>query len=199
MNKRLLLQIREGLLAIALTGLIFYFYSRMESSLMPYYWAVFLWPLLWFALRHGAAAAGIYGGIAGLVCGMISIPISDWLSVIVFAMIPFISVLVMGFFAKYTQKTLNNRRYSSTSLNIITGALLSIVLFYFLRFYIGPLAMGQESPLNIMTGSFWISSLVMTVVVSLLFITIAKLKPSFLIPKRSKYLSRKETSALLND
>ncbi|MDK7186686.1 hypothetical protein [Facklamia hominis] len=199
MNKRLLLQIREGLLAIALTGLIFYFYSRMESSLMPYYWAVFLWPLLRFALRHGAAAAGIYGGIAGLVCGMISIPISDWLSVIVFAMIPFISVLVMGFFAKYTQKTLNNRRYSSTSLNIITGALLSNVLFYFLRFYIGPLAMGQESPLNIMTGSFWISSLVMTVVVSLLFITIAKLKPSFLIPKRSKYLSRKETSALLND
>lgn len=199
MNKRLLLQIREGLLAIALTGLIFYFYSRMESSLMPYYWAVFLWPLLWFALRHGAAAAGIYGGIAGLVCGMISIPISDWLSVIVFAMIPFISVLVMGFFAKYTQKTLNNRRYSSTSLNIITGALLTNVLFYFLRFYIGPLAMRQESPLNIMTGSFWISSLVMTVVVSLLFITIAKLKPSFLIPKRSKYLSRKETSALLND
>ena len=199
MNKRLLLQIREGLLAIALTGLLFYFYGRMESSLMPYYWAVFLWPLLWFALRQGAAAAGIYGGIAGLVCGMLTFPISDWLSVIVFAMIPFISVFVMGFFAKYTQKTLNNRRYSSTSLNIITGALLTNVLFYLLRFYIGPLAMGQESPLNITTGSFWVSSLVMTVVVSLLFITIAKLKSSFLIPKRSKYLSRKETSALLND
>ncbi len=58
---------------------------------------------------------------------------------------------------------------------------------------------GDLTELDIVGTEFWISFIIMTVLAAVTLSVIAKVMPRWIIPARSKYLSRKETSSLLND
>ena len=48
-------------------------------------------------------------------------------------------------------------------------------------------------------GGFWLSAVIIAALTFVVLCLMARLKAQTIIPKRSKYLSRKETSSLLND
>ncbi|MCW6663091.1 energy-coupled thiamine transporter ThiT [Aerococcaceae bacterium NML190073] len=191
MNARTIKLLQEMLLAIVISvGL-----EVGAHYLSLPYMALSLLPLIWLALRYSGATAVIAGAVAGLTGGLILYGLAEPLKLIVLAILPVLVVGVAGFFAKYTQKTLNNRRLSSTYLNIVTATVLVAKLYYTVRFGISPLALGM--PATLVTQ--WLGVLVTIVVISIVLCVGAKLNAKLIIPKRSKYLSRKETSILLND
>ncbi|MCW6665028.1 energy-coupled thiamine transporter ThiT [Aerococcaceae bacterium NML191219] len=191
MNARTIKLLQEMLLAIVISvGL-----EVGAHYLSLPYMALSLLPLIWLALRYSGATAVIAGAVAGLTGGLILYGLAEPLKLIVLAILPVLVVGVAGFFAKYTQKTLNNRRLSSTYLNIVTATVLVAKLYYTIRFGISPLALGMPSTLV----AQWLGVLVTIAVISIVLCVGAKLNAKLIIPKRSKYLSRKETSILLND
>ncbi|MCW6682640.1 energy-coupled thiamine transporter ThiT [Aerococcaceae bacterium NML160702] len=191
MNARTIKLLQEMLLAIVISvGL-----EVGAHYLSLPYMALSLLPLIWLALRYSGATAVIAGAVAGLTGGLILYGLAEPLKLIVLAILPVLVVGVAGFFAKYTQKTLNNRRLSSTYLNIVTATVLVAILYYAIRFGISPLALGMPATLV----AQWLGVLVTIVVISIVLCVGAKLNAKLIIPKRSKYLSRKETSILLND
>lgn len=191
MNARTIKLLQEMLLAIVISvGL-----EVGAHYLSLPYMALSLLPLIWLALRYSGATAVIAGAVAGLTGGLILYGLAEPLKLIVLAILPVLVVGVAGFFAKYTQKTLNNRRLSSTYLNIVTATVLVAILYYAVRFGISPLAVGMPATLV----AQWLGVLVTIVVISIVLCVGAKLNAKLIIPKRSKYLSRKETSILLND
>ncbi|MCW6661812.1 energy-coupled thiamine transporter ThiT [Aerococcaceae bacterium NML201209] len=191
MNARTIKLLQEMLLAIVISvGL-----EVGAHYLSLPYMALSLLPLIWLALRYSGATAVIAGAVAGLTGGLILYGLAEPLKLIVLAILPVLVVGVAGFFAKYTQKTLNNRRLSSTYLNIVTATVLVAKLYYAIRFGISPLALGMPSTLV----AQWLGVLVTIAVISIVLCVGAKLNAKLIIPKRSKYLSRKETSILLND
>lgn len=158
-----------------------------------------LLPIIWLAFRHGAPLGIIVGGLCGLIEGIYSLGWNDPLAVILTGILPYALVGLAGLFAKYSQKTLNNRRYSSTYLNISVGTLLAVLLFYLTKFSLSPMALNQASVINITQWDFWLTLGATWLFIAVLLALLARWQPSLLIPKRSKYLSRKETSSLLND
>ncbi|MCW6653152.1 energy-coupled thiamine transporter ThiT [Aerococcaceae bacterium NML210727] len=191
MNARTIKLLQEMLLAIVISvGL-----EVGAHYLSLPYMALSLLPLIWLALRYSGATAVIAGAVASLTGGLILYGLAEPLKLIVLAILPVLVVGVAGFFAKYTQKTLNNRRLSSTYLNIVTATVLVAILYYAIRFGISPLALGMPATLV----AQWLGVLVTIVVISIVLCVGAKLNAKLIIPKRSKYLSRKETSILLND
>ncbi|MDO4774632.1 MAG: energy-coupled thiamine transporter ThiT [Aerococcaceae bacterium] len=191
MNARTIKLLQEMLLAIAVSvGL-----EVGAHYLSLPYMALSLLPLIWLALRYSGATAVIAGAVAGLTGGLILYGLAEPFKLIVLAILPVLVVGVAGFFAKYTQKTLNNRRLSSTYLNIVTATVLVAVLYYAVRFGISPLALGIPATLMVQ----WLGVLITIAVISIVLCVGAKLNAKLIIPKRSKYLSRKETSILLND
>ncbi|MCW6659848.1 energy-coupled thiamine transporter ThiT [Aerococcaceae bacterium NML191292] len=191
MNARTIKLLQEMLLAIVVSvGL-----EVGAHYLSLPYMALSLLPLIWLALRYSGATAVIAGAVAGLTGGLILYGLAEPLKLIVLAILPVLVVGVAGFFAKYTQKTLNNRRLSSTYLNIVTATVLVAILYYAVRFGISPLALGMPATLVLQ----WLGVLITIAVISIVLCVGAKLNAKLIIPKRSKYLSRKETSILLND
>ncbi|MCW6675272.1 energy-coupled thiamine transporter ThiT [Aerococcaceae bacterium NML171108] len=191
MNARTIKLLQEMLLAIVVSvGL-----EVGAHYLSLPYMALSLLPLIWLALRYSGATAVIAGVVAGLTGGLILYGLAEPLKLIVLAILPVLVVGVAGFFAKYTQKTLNNRRLSSTYLNIVTATVLVAILYYAVRFGISPLALGMPATLVLQ----WLGVLITIAVISIVLCVGAKLNAKLIIPKRSKYLSRKETSILLND
>ena len=102
-------------------------------------------------------------------------------------------------FAKYTQKTLNNRRLSSTYLNIVTASLLVSLVYFALRYVVIPMVLPAVDGLALNQLPLWGGWLATTAIAAVVLILMARINQSLIIPKRSKYLSRKETSSLLND
>lgn len=155
--------------------------------------------LVWFALRYGWASGVLAGALAGIIIGVFDYGIRDWWDVVLLSIIPHLSVGLAGLFAKYTQKTLNNHRYSSTYLNIVTASLMTSLSFYLLRYLAIPLALGNKSELPVNELNFWLSWLTTSALCAVLLIIAGRMNHAFLIPKRTRFLSRKETSSLLND
>lgn len=207
MNRRSRQLIIDAMIAIILsTILTFVTYSLgYHLSLMMLFFEWGIIPIIWFSFRQGPVAAVLTAAIQGLISGLI-IWYTDgfehaslFMFLILGQVLPYISLSVAGFFAKYTQKTLNNRRYSSTYLNIVTGTTLAVLAYYFIRFALIPWVFRYASELNVLDGGFWLSAVIIAALTFVVLCLMARLKAQTIIPKRSKYLSRKETSSLLND
>lgn len=199
MNKRSIRVIVDMLIAIAiaisthqLLGMLLF---SVDGMIIP----IILIPLIWLGLRHGTSTAILAAVIAGLINGLIEFHFTEWINTILYEILPLLASGLAGFFAKYTQKTLNNRRLKSTYLNISTASLLVTLGYFFLRFFLVPMGTGDLTTLDIVGTSFWISFAITAVLAAVILCSIAKTMPRWIIPARSKYLSRKETSSLLND
>lgn len=193
MNKKLLRLICDILLASIVTVVV---YIALIAVNIPYIGLAIV-PLVWLSLRHGWTSNVIASLISGIVVGFISLsPLNIAIMMIIYV-VPFIVTAISGFFAKNTQKTLNNRRYNSTYLNIATAIFVSALLFNVMRHYVVPNIM--NTVITITLTSFMLHVIIITIIGSTLLCILAKFMPKFIIPKRTKYLTRKETSSLLND
>lgn len=199
MNKRTIRMVTDMVIAILLAVGLSFLTDLILPNLFIEELAIFLLPLVWCALRHGAAAGVISGAITGLLIGLLEFGYVEWLNVILYSIIPVLTVGLAGFFAKYTQKTLNNRRYSSTYLNIFTASFLTTIGYYFLRYVLVPIGLNESSPLELRTSGFWLSMALTWLVTAAILALMARSNSKLLIPARTKYLSRHETSSLLND
>lgn len=172
------------------------FAAKSMGGIIPH---IGLIALIWFALRYGWSSGVLAGTLAGIIIGLFDYGFRDGVEKVILSIIPYLSIGLAGLFAKYTQKTLNNHRYSSTYLNIVTASLLTGLSFYLLRYLVLPMGLGIESELPVNELNFWLSWLITSVICAILMIILGRMNPAFLIPKRTRFLSRKETSSLLND
>lgn len=199
MNKRSIRVVIDMLIAIAIGVSAHQLLGMLLATFNGYIFPIILIPLIWLALRHGASTAIVAAAIAGLINGLIEFHFTEGINIILYEILPLLAVGLAGFFAKYTQKTLNNRRLKSTYLNIVTASILVTFGYFALRFFIVPMGTGDLTELDIVGLNFWISFIITAVLAAVILCAIAKTMPRWLIPARSKYLSRKETSSLLND
>lgn len=199
MNKRTIRVIIDMLITIVISVSAHQLLGMILSAFEGFHVTVILIPLIWLALRHGASTAILAAVITGLINGLIEFHYTEWINIILYEILPLLASGLAGFFAKYTQKTLNNRRLTSTYLNISTASLLVTLGYLALKFFIVPMGTGDLTELDIVGTEFWISFIIMTVLAAVTLSVIAKVMPRWIIPTRSKYLSRKETSSLLND
>lgn len=194
-TKRLLLDI---LLVVIVNILLIY----VMAFIAPYTYgldiALVIIPVVWIALRHGVPTGIIAGLLSGAALGILEENISNWDTIILVHTLPLLLTGTAGIFAKYTQKTLNNGRYSSTYLNIFTASLTAGLLYYVTKHWLAPLALNTDSVLVITSANFWLSLGITWLLSSLVLSGMARMQPSLIIPKRTKFLSRKETSSLLN-
>ena len=199
MNKRFYRQIIEMVLAGAFAVILAYLGKMFENQNMIYFEALSLLSLIWITLRHGAASGIISGALSGLCLSLMTFGFSQLAVAIVLGMFPYLSVGLAGFFSKYSQKTLNNSRYSSTYLNIFTASFLVTLVFTILRTHI-LMQVVELAPKFMLTDmTLWLNILGWSLFIGLILSILARLNPKSIIPKRSKYLSRHETSSLLND
>lgn len=203
MNKRLQGILVDMVIALALSLALAYGLSQFLPKFYDQF-AVFLLPLFWLALRHGWATGVLGAAATGLISSLIirqynGQDLGDWVSRLLVFGLPMLVSGIAGLFAKYTQKTLNNRRFSSTYLNIGTSALLVSIAYYLLTYWIVPMVVDVKMGLNFGSKSFYLATLFTFLALGLSTAIFAKINDRFLIPKRSRFLSRKERSALLND
>lgn len=199
MNQRTRSLILDCLLGFIVAIILALAGQYISNFIVGNYSALALLPLIWLGLRYGSSTAVVVGAIAGAIIGLIQLAGSNWITLVIDYILPLLLAGIAGLFAKYTQKTLNNRRYSSTYLNIVTAVILSTLSFMLLRFVLVPLALGEASSLYIASMEFWLSYVIQVILMSVVLIVMARTNPKFIIPRRTKYLSRKETSSLLND
>lgn len=96
-----------------------------------------------------------------------------------------VSVATTGLFAKNIHRTLNNKRYKSVYLNIVTSLLISSIL-------IGVVSFATiQTPYRVVFR-FLIINIIYCLVIARVF-------PNMILTKRSRFLSSKERSKLLND
>lgn len=199
MKKR---SIRVGidmLIAIVLAVSTHQLLGLLLASFSGFVIPVVLIPLIWLGLRRGASTAILAAAIAGLINGLIDFHFTEWVNIILYEILPLLSTGLAGLFAKYTQKTLNNRRLKSTYLNITTASMLVTFVYFALKFVVVPMGTGDLTQLDIVGSGFWISVAIIAALSAVVLCSLAKAMPKWIIPARSKYLSRKETSSLLND
>lgn len=199
MNNRSKRLILDMVLAVSLSLALSFFSQTVLNELIIYHFALEIIPIIWLALRYGMASGILTGALSGLLIGLLGQGLQAWADIILANVLALGIVGFSGLFAKYTQKTLNNHRYSSTYLNIGTGSLLGSLLYYLVRFGLAPFVNGYESSLALNSGNFWISLILTAIIAMLVLIALARLNPAIIIPKRTRFLSRKETSSLLND
>lgn len=200
MNKRTIRLLIDGLIATALV--VLWRASGFEwqsTEMLGVTLAIGLLPLIWLGLRHGSATAIVFAAIAGAINLVLSRPEWDWMTKILTEVTPLLAAGIAGFFAKYTQKTLNNSRLSSTYLNIVTANLLVSLVYFAVRYVVMPMILPVVDALAINQLPLWGGWLATTVIAAVVLIVMARINQGLIIPKRSKYLSRKETSRLLND
>ncbi|MCR8969021.1 energy-coupled thiamine transporter ThiT [Facklamia sp. 7083-14-GEN3] len=199
MNKRSVRQFWDIVIALVLSLILFFVSDEVAINLFGLEIIIALIPLMWLGFRHGAPSTIISGFFVGIIQGLVDGELGDWLVLISQWVAPLLAVGVTGLFAKYTQKTLNNKRYSSTYLNIFTGSLLALILFIAIRQMIVPFALGEELLFEFNNLNHWLGLLISWLLSAGVLLLLARFVPQTIIPKRSKYLSRKETSSLLND
>lgn len=98
-----------------------------------------------------------------------------------------LTAVVIGLFAQNIHRNLNNKKMATVQLNVIAAQVVSSLLTIFLSFVY------SNSGVTLLDGVFYgISSIVMVLV-------LAHIKPRTILTSRSRYLTSKERSKLLND
>lgn len=144
-------------------------------------------PIVFLFYRYGVKVLPIslaYGVGNGAVIAMAAQ--KDYTSSIVYYVIVASLLAIHGLFAKNVHRTLNNRRMASVNLNNVTATLMVSLGLIGLDFVF-------EQRL-ITTHAIYYA------VFTILFVALfAKMKPHWILTKRSLFLSSKERSKLLND
>lgn len=208
MNRRTIRLFTDGLISLVIAGLCGMFISVSFGS-WEYLLAFGLIPVIWMSLRYGSANGIINGALVGLVVGYYKIyvhPASELGNVngVVYLIIAYVLAYALagglaGLFAKYTQKTLNNARYKSSYLNITTASLLANVVYYLVHYWLAPLVLNMPNAPGLFAWQMWMHIIIMFLVSAILLCTLAKSNKKLFIPRGTKFLSRRETSSLLND
>ena len=163
-----------------------------------------LLPLLFISLRRGLLLGLVSGTLTGLALFVLKGVGADVARDILTQTAPFVFVGIAGFFAKFTQRTLNNKRFPNAALNIVTASFFG-TLVYFVWLLISDLFLSEEAvPAGVSAFAHFLPgqalSFAVTFAVSVAFLLLlAKFAPKVYIPKDSRFLSRKEKSKLLND
>lgn len=158
-------------------------------------------PLIYLGLRYGSPTAIVAGAIAGSIIGFLKHPWTAWQTIVLYEILPLLMPAIAGLFARNTHRTLNNRRYFSVYLNIWTASIAVYLAFGLVKYQLALLVV-QPPTVELSTifhWSFWLSILGSAALSAFTLSLMARSKPSLIIPKRSRFLSRRETSSLLND
>lgn len=154
-------------------------------------------PLVFISLRRGL----IPGLLAGMLTGALVLLFRDQSGEIMERLVvsfgPFAFVGIAGLFAKYTQRTLNNKRFPNAALNIVTASLFGSLIYFVWTFIASVMLDGTVAAdaLELHGLSFLFTFLVTAAVL----LVLAKVGPKAFVPKDTRFLSRKEKSRLLND
>lgn len=163
-----------------------------------------LLPLLFISLRRGILLGLVSGTLTGLALFALKGDGTDVAADILTQAAPFVFVGIAGFFAKFTQRTLNNKRFPNAALNILTASFFG-TLVYFVWALLSDIFSSEEAvPAGVSAFAHFLPgqalSFAATFAVSaVILLLIAKIAPKAYIPKDSRFLSRKEKSKLLND
>lgn len=199
MKRRLVNFLLEGLGALVLVVLLGWLNVEGHTVKLGFPLALGLLPLVWLGLRYSGAAALVFGTLSGLLLSMFNWGWGSLVDGLLWELVPLMAVGVAGFFAKYTHKTLNNRRYASTYLNIGTASLLVSILYFVLKFVLSSQLMTPLAPYTLDLSKLLLGIVLTSVLMASILIGTARMNYKLIIPRRSPYLSRKETSRLLND
>lgn len=162
--------------------------------------ALAMLPLVFFSLRRGILLGLVAGIVAGVIQFFVASGGSDILENIVTNIAPFAFVGIAGFFAKFTQRTLNNKRFSNAALNIVTASFFGAIVYFVWKLIID--LFFQETAVPAFDHYFrqdGMSFLITFAVTAVVLLVVAKVAPKAFIPRDSRFLSRKEKSKLLND
>lgn len=96
-----------------------------------------------------------------------------------------VAIAIPGLFTKNIHRTLNNKRYKSVLLNIVTSLIVSAIMIGITHYLF-----------NIDSYKVAIQFLIINLIYCIIM---ARLFPQLILTKRSAYLSSKERSKLLND
>lgn len=190
----------EGLLLVALALLIeSVFPDDITARAIPL--RVGLSLLLLYAFRRGPLAGFAAGFIFGGLNAWLIMPESyaSWPIILAMAGIG-LALGVAGLFARNLQRTLHNKRMKSVYLNLVTGTVLSLLLYFAGELVVNHwlfdlTAVPLSTQLRVTTLGFAFN-LVLSLVILILLLNI---QSKYFIPKNTPYISRKERSRLLND
>lgn len=198
MNKRTQ-QLLLDLLLAAVLAIVLGWLSHQLFNPDQFTLALKYIPLVWVGIRHGGVTAVVASVISALGLWLVVSPVSDnQLLNLLLAMVPLLATGITDFFARNTQKTLNNRRYSSTYLNIWTASLLVLGIGFLLEAALSVVLLDQAWQ-QVLAINNWTNMLLSVLLTGIILTGIVRYFPQWIIPKRSKYLSRIETSSLFND
>lgn len=97
------------------------------------------------------------------------------------------TAIVIGFFAKNIHRNLNNKKMKTVQLNVVAAQVISALVIILLSFIY------PDSGVTLLDGVVYgVSS-------SALILVLAYIKPRTILTNRSRYLTSKERSKLLND
>lgn len=190
----------EGLLLIVLALLIQSLFPN-EITSKEIALRIGLVLLVFYSFRRGAKAGIIASFVFGLAHAWWLLPDNLNTGVnILLAALPSVGIGLAGLFARNLQRTLHNKRMKSVYLNLVTGTLLTLVVYFGIRlavmyFAINPESLALSALVNESLWSFGMN-FGMTLVILILLLNI---QAKYFIPKNTPYISRKERSRLLND
>lgn len=190
----------EGFVA----GLVAFLLTFVPIVLGDYSIAWAIIPIVFISLRRGILQGLFAGLLTGLLVFLIKEGSNDTAENLVVQLAPFAFIGISGLFAKFTQRTLNNKRFPNAALNITTASFFG-ALFYYLWQLVGHVSFNADIVAEAQSAfSYFLRvdglSLLMTfVLTAAVLLLAAKVSPKLFIPKNTPFLSRKEKSRLLND
>lgn len=191
--------VEAALFAVLAIGLAYVTMSAGEYNLV-----FALLPLLFISLRRGMLLGLVSGTLTGLALFAIKGEGTDVAGDLLTQAAPFIFVGIAGFFAKFTQRTLNNKRFPNAALNILTASFFG-TLVYFVWSLISDIFLSQDTvPAGVSAFAHFFPGQALSFAATFaasaaVLLLLAKFAPKVYIPKDSRFLSRKEKSKLLND
>ena len=193
MNAKLLKVVFEGIVMSALSvALTFLSRATIDGQLN-----LALLPLLLFAFRQGTVFAVGAGVLTGIIHWLFFGMTMDVSVALLLYFLPYVLVGIAGFFARNVVRTAFNRRLGATTLNLVTGTLLVGVGSWLLQSL--ALSLSQKTAWMTALSTTWVYSLGWTVALALFFSVLVRVVPDLYVPKKTRFLSRREQSHLLND
>lgn len=190
----------KGWVEVIVAAVLALLLSFITLSVGDYRIVLTVLPLVFISLRRGLLQGLFAGALTGIIIYILNYNSEDMLQNVVLHFGPVAFVGISGFFAKFTQRTLNNKRFPNAALNIVTGSFFGTLL-YFVWNFIGsvsfdPAGVNDTGYYLRIDGVSWLLTFAVTAIVLLI---LAKVAPKSYIPKDTRFLSRKEKSKLLND